>query len=125
MWSPRGFFVSGSCCVSMSSFSLTCTGSLPWIPFQVFLCVMGISERPDFMSSMDTERISEALSPIDSHSFTNAHIWHLDEEHVAGCREAKSLVCISLPDLCLNSIGIELKPVRKVDILALAEKAPR
>ena len=91
----------------------------------VFRCVIGITDRPDRMSSIVMFRISEALSPIDSHSRTKEQIWHLLEVHEGGWRDAKSLVYISLPGRCLSSTGSELNPVKKVDILELAENAPR
>ena len=108
----------------MSCYSFMWTGSLAWMLFHVAFCVIGIRERPDWTSSMVRALILAALSPKFSQSLTNEHIWHLGNEHDKGWREAKSLVCISFPDLCRSSTGIALNPVRNVDILALVEKAP-
>ena len=90
----------------------------------VFRCIMGIAALPELTSSIVIDRISDALSPMCSHSSANLHIWHRDELHTLGLREAKSLVNIDLPALCLNSTERVLSPVKNAQILELVENAP-
>ena len=67
----------------------------------------------------------DALSPMSCHVLAKVQIWHLGELQSEGFLEAKSLVYMVLPALCLNSMGSMLSPVRNVAIRELAEKAPR